>query len=139
MRVTVVTLGVRDLVRARTFYVDGMGLVVAKGSNDNITFLDGAGVVLALYGRDALAEDAHVPPTVTEGFSGVTLAWNVGSRAEVDQGIARAAAAGAKICKPAQEAFWGGYSGYFADPDGHAWEIAHNPFWKLDAAGAVSL
>ncbi len=138
MRVTVITLGVRDLASARAFYVDGMGLAASASSNEHISFLHG-GVVLALFGRDALAKDACLEPTESTGFSGVTLAWNVGSRAEVDQGLARAAAAGAKIQKPAAEAFWGGYSGYFADPDGHVWEIAHNPFWELDADGAVLL
>jgi catechol 2,3-dioxygenase-like lactoylglutathione lyase family enzyme len=137
-RLTVVTLGVRDLARARKFYIDGLGWKPAKGSNEHVTFFDMGGLVLSLFGREALAEDAHVP-SAGSGFGGITLAHNVADRAAVDRTLAAVEKAGAKILKPAQEAFWGGYSGYFADPDGHAWEVAHNPFWPLDAAGKPQL
>ena len=100
--------------------------------------MDAGGIVLALYRRKLLADDANVP-SEGSGFSGVTLARNVGSKAEVDGALEAAKKAGARILKPAQEVFWGGYSGYFADPDGHPWEVSYNPHWKLDAAGRVVL
>lgn len=137
-RLTVVTLGVRDLARARKFYVDGLGWKPAKGSNEHVTFFDMGGLVLSLFGRESLAEDANVP-SEGSGFGGVTLAHNVADRAAVDRTMAEVEKAGAKILKPAQETFWGGYSGYFADPDGNAWEVAHNPFWPLDAHGKPQL
>jgi uncharacterized glyoxalase superfamily protein PhnB len=101
-------------------------------------FVDAGGVVLALYRRKLLADDANLSPEGS-GFGGVTLARNVGSPAEVDAALDTAKKAGASILKPAQGAFWGGYSGYFADPDGHPWEVAYNPHWGLDAAGRVVL
>jgi catechol 2,3-dioxygenase-like lactoylglutathione lyase family enzyme len=137
-RLTVVTLGVRDLARARKFYVDGLGWKAAKGSNEHVTFFDMGGLVLSLFGRESLAEDASLPAEGS-GFSGITLAQNVADRAAVEKTLEDAARAGAKILKPAQETFWGGYSGYFADPDGNAWEVAHNPFWPLDAQGKPQL
>ena len=135
---TLVTLGVNDLAVSRRFYVDGLGFRPSSGGNEHICFFSMNGVVLSLYGRASLAEDAHLPAEGS-GFRGFTLAINMGSRAEVDEALARAERAGARILKPAQEVFWGGYSGYFADPDGNAWEIAHNPFWALDDAGRVVL
>ena len=137
-RVTVVTLGVADLARARAFYLDGLGWRAAAGSNEHITFIDAGGIVLALFGRAALAEDAHVD-AAGHGFRGVTLAHNVRSREAVDATLADTVRTDATLLKPAQEVFWDGYSGYFADPDGHAWEVAHNPFWELDEAGRVHL
>lgn len=131
LSLSVVTLGVRNIAAARSFY-EALGLTAAPGSNEHVTFFDANGVVLALYGRAALAEDAAVEDSET-GFAGVTLAWNVANETAVDNCMARAAAAGAMLVKPAQSAFWGGYHGYFADPDGHLWEVAHNPFWPLDA------
>jgi uncharacterized glyoxalase superfamily protein PhnB len=100
--------------------------------------MDAGGVVLALYRRKLLADDANIS-SEGSGFGGVTLARNVGSKKEVDTALDVAKKAGGAILKPAQEAFWGGYSGYFADPDGHLWEVAHNPHWKLDAKGRVVL
>ena len=100
--------------------------------------MDAGGVVLALYRRKPLADDANIP-SEGSGFGGATFARNVGSKAEVDAALDVAKTAGAAILKPAQEAFWGGYSGYFADPDGHPWEVAYNPHWKLDADGRVVL
>jgi catechol 2,3-dioxygenase-like lactoylglutathione lyase family enzyme len=137
-RLTVVTLGVSDLARSRRFYCEGLGFSPSSASNDHIVFLDAGGVVLALYRRDLLAKDAQLSPKGS-GFGGIALARNVRTKAEVDAALEAARRAGAKVLKPAQEAFWGGYSGYFADPDGHPWEVAYNPHWKLDAAGRVML
>jgi uncharacterized protein len=136
-RLTLVTLGVSDIPRARAFY-ETLGFRASRDSNAHVTFFDAGGVVFSLFGRAALAEDADVsdsPP----GFSGIALAHNVVSEAEVDRVLAEAVAAGARLVKPGQKAFWGGYSGYFADPDGHLWEVGHNPFWPLDGAGRLRL
>jgi catechol 2,3-dioxygenase-like lactoylglutathione lyase family enzyme len=137
-RLTVVTLGVGDLTRSRHFYCDGLGFHASSASNEHITFLDAGGLVLGLYPLELLAADANVT-TQGAGFGGITLARNVGSKREVDAALAGAKKAGATILKPAKLAFWGGYSGYFADPDGYPWEVAHNPHWTLDAGGKVRL
>lgn len=137
-RISLITLGVADIARSRRFYVDGLGWPASSASNADVVFIPAGGVVLALFGRKALAEDAHVA-AAGSGFSGVTLAHNVRTREDVDRALAQAVAAGATLLKPAQEVFWGGYSGYFADPDGHAWEVAHNPHFPLDAEGRVLL
>jgi hypothetical protein len=126
------------MARSRTFYCEGLGFRASGGSNESIVFMDAGGVVLALYRRKLLADDANMP-SEGSGFGGFTLARNVASRADVDAALDVAKRAGATIVKPAHEAFWGGYSGYFADPDGHAWEVAYNPHWKLDARGLVVL
>lgn len=136
-RLSLVTLGVADLARARAFY-ERMGFVASPASNDNVAFFKAGGVVLALFGRTALAHDAGVADTPS-GFSGVTLAHNVRSESEVDTVLAAAVVAGGRLVQPARRVFWGGFSGYFADPDGHLWEVAHNPFFPLDAQGAVAL
>lgn len=136
-RIGLVTLGVEDFARAKSFYM-AMGLRPSSASTDGISFFDIGTVVLALYGHAALAEDAGVPVTVP-GFRGVTLAWNVASEAEADAALAQAIACGARLVKPAQRVFWGGYSGYFADPDGHLWEVAYNPFFGLQPNGRVEL
>lgn len=136
-RLTLVTLGVADMVRARRFY-EALGLKASSASQESVTFFDAGGVVISLYGRAALAEDATVENS-TPGFSGISLAHNVASDAEVDAVIAEAVAAGGRVVKPGQKVFWGGYSGYFADPDGHLWEVAHNPFMPLNAAGHLTL
>ncbi len=136
-RVSLVTLGVADVAKARAFY-EALGFTASPASQDTVTFMDAGGVVLGLFGRDALAEDAHVADTGS-GFSGVTLAHNVRSEAEVDATLEHAKACGARILKPAQKVFWGGYSGYFADPDGHLWEVAYNPFFPFDEAGRLDL
>lgn len=136
-RVTLITLGVADMAQSRQFY-EALGFKASRESNDGVTFFDAGGVVLGLFGRAALAEDAHVPDRAS-GFPGVALAHNVSSDAEVDVVLAEAVAAGAKLLKPGQKVFWGGYSGYFSDPDGHLWEVAHNPFWPLDASGRIAL
>lgn len=125
-----VTLGVRDLARAVAFYKTGLGLPRMAFDSDSVAFFPLAGAWLGLYGRDALAEDAGVPPTGS-GFSGMALAHNVASRDDVDLLLAQVAAAGGRLVKPGQDMFWGGYSGYFADPDGHLWEVAWNPFMQV--------
>ena len=136
-RISIVTLGVADIAKARAFY-ERLGFTASKASNENVCFMQLGGLVLSLYGRAALAEDAQVSDTAI-GFSGITLAHNCRSEAAVDTAIAHAVACGATLKKPAQKVFWGGYSGYFADPDGHLWEVAHNPFAPLDAEGRVQL
>ena len=124
--ITIITLGVIDLQRAINFYEKGLGLP-RKNESDSIAFFDMSGTMLALYPRDELAEDITISPEGT-GFQGFTLAHNVASPEEVDMTLAEAVAAGAELVKPGQAAFWGGYSGYFKDPDGFYWEVAHNPF-----------
>ena len=136
-RLSLITLGVGDVARARKFY-EALGFKAGAASQESVTFLDAGGVVLVLYGRGPLAEDATVPDSAP-GFSGIALAHNARSEADVDAALAAAVAAGARLIKPAAKAFWGGYSGYFADPDGHLWEVAHNPYFKLDADGRVAL
>ncbi len=127
-RISMVTLGVRDLAKAVAFYQEGLGLPRME-SPPEVAFFTLDGTWLGLYGREALAADASVPEAGS-GFAGVALAHNVASEAEVDALLAQAVAAGATLVKPGQKAPWGGYSGYFADPDGHLWEVAHNPhFW----------
>ena len=136
-RLSLVTLGVADLGRARRFYEDGLGW---KRGNDNPdgAFYQMRGGILALWARTARAADARVADTGA-AFGGVALAYNARSKAEVDAVLAEAEAAGARLLKPAEDVFWGGYSGYFADPDGHVWEVAWNPFWRIDADGRVAL
>jgi catechol 2,3-dioxygenase-like lactoylglutathione lyase family enzyme len=138
-RLTVITLGVDDIARARRFYCEGLGWTAGAGSSEDIVFIPVGHLVLALYPRQLLAEDAGLAAGARGGFDGVTLAQNVHSKAEVDAALAQAAAAGARISRPAQEVFWGGYSGYFVDPDGHAWEVAYNPHWGLSPDGRVLL
>lgn len=137
-RMTAVTLGVADLQRARRFYEKGLGWSASLESNKDVVFFQANGLVIALWGRADLAKDANVADD-GEGFSGIALAHNARSREEVDAVLAKAGHAGARILKPGQETFWGGYAGYFADPDGHMWEVAWNPFWPLDDAGNVKL
>lgn len=126
-----------DVARARAFY-EALGFKAARQSEEAVAFFDAGGVILALFGRAALAEDATLSDSAP-GFSGVALAHNARSEAEVEKVLAQAVAAGAKLVKSARKAFWGGYSGYFADPDGHLWEVACNPYFRLDEAGRVAL
>lgn len=129
-KIGLVTLGVRDLKRALVFYRDGLGWPTYKYNPEaDVVFFSLEGTWLALYPRDKLAEDAQVPDG--QGFGGITLAHNEPSPEKVDAVYAQAIEAGAKAIKPPSKAFWGGYSGYFADPDGHMWEIAFNPFMDL--------
>ena len=136
-RLTLITLGVSDVGRSRAFY-EALGFNAGRASEDSVTFFPAGGVVLALFGRAALAEDATLPDS-EPGFSGVALAHNARSEAEVEAVRKEAVAAGAKLVKSARKAFWGGYSGYFADPDGHLWEVAYNPYFRLDEQGRVAL
>ena len=135
-RVSVITLGVRDLARSRSFY-EGLGWRTRAGPGDDVVFFQAGGMVVALWDRARLAEDSGVRDA--GGWGGVTLAHNVASPAEVDAVIERARAAGATIARAGAETFWDGYSGVFVDPDGHPWEVAHNPRWTLAEDGAVRL
>lgn len=127
-RISMITLGVRDLAASVKFYEQGLGLP-RRESPPEVAFFTLNGTWLGLYARSALAEDATVSPEGS-GFEGFTLSHNVPSETEVDIVIGEALAAGATLVKPAQKVFWGGYAGYFKDPDGHLWEVAHNPhFW----------
>ena len=128
-RISMVTLGVRDLTRSIEFYEKGLGFPRLE-SAEEVAFFTLDGTWLGLYGRDALAEDATVSPDGS-GFEAITLAHNVGSEAEVGEVIGQAVAAGAALVKGPERAAWGGYSGYFKDPDGHLWEVAFNPFFWI--------
>jgi catechol 2,3-dioxygenase-like lactoylglutathione lyase family enzyme len=135
-RVSLVTLGVADLRRARDFY-EALGWRTGAEPDADVVFFQSGGMVLALWDRTSLAEDSGVEDA--GGYGGITLAHNVSSPAEVDAVIAEAETAGATIARRPAETFWGGYSGIFLDPDGHPWEVAHNPRWTLTADGSVRL
>jgi len=135
-RLSVVTLGVDDLKRARAFY-EALGWETGAAPDDDVVFFQAGGLIVALWSRESLAEDSAVEDT--GGWGGITLAHNVGSPADVDAVIAEAEAAGATIGRPGAATFWGGYSGVFIDPDGHPWEVAHNPHWTLREDGSVQL
>jgi predicted lactoylglutathione lyase len=135
-RLSLVTLGVRDLERARRFY-EALGWTSGAAPADDVAFFQTGCMIVALWGRDQLAEDTVVEDS--GGWGGVTLAYNARSPADVDAVLAEAEAAGATIPRRGAETFWGGYSGVFIDPEGHAWEVAHNPHWTLREDGAVSL
>jgi catechol 2,3-dioxygenase-like lactoylglutathione lyase family enzyme len=135
-RVSLITLGVGDLARSRRFY-EVLGWSTSAGPEDDVIFFQAGGSVLALWDRAKLAEDSGVEDG--GGWGGVTLAHNVRSPEEVDAIMQQAEKAGATIARPAAETFWGGYSGAFVDPDGHPWEIAHNPGWTLHEDGSISL
>ncbi len=134
---TVVTLGVIDFDRSVRFYRDGLKFPPPVLAGDTTAFFKLNNIILSLYPRHLLAEDATVPETGS-GFSGITLAHNVDTETEVDALLREAQAAGGTVVKPAQKVFWGGYSGYFKDPDGHLWEVAHNPFWQRNADGTMT-
>jgi uncharacterized protein len=137
-RAHIVTLGVADLAASRAFY-ERLGWPVSPASNENIVWFSLDGTKLGLFPADALAADAGVPAENKPGFRGVTLAINLGSREEVDAAFAHALKAGASEVKQPTEAEWGGYSGYFADPDGHLWELAHNPFTGFEPDGSLQM
>ena len=130
-RISIITLGVSDLPRSVKFYRDGLGLTLYDENTESIAFFQNKGTWLALYPRAALAADVGIP-TEGSGFSGVTLAHNLRTKEEVDELLQVAVDAGATLVKPAQDTFWGGYSGYFSDPDGYLWEIAWNPFFWIE-------
>jgi catechol 2,3-dioxygenase-like lactoylglutathione lyase family enzyme len=135
-RVSLITLGVSDLARARGFY-EALGWTTGAAPEDDVVFFPAGGMIVALWDRARLAEDSGVQDG--GGWGGVTLAYNVRSPAEVDAAIEEARAGGASIPREPGETFWGGYSGVFVDPDGHPWEVAHNPHWTVEEDGSVSL
>ncbi|MEO6887128.1 MAG: VOC family protein [Jatrophihabitantaceae bacterium] len=137
--ISLVTLGVGD-VPASTHFYQSLGFELSPASvQGTVSFFRTGGGLLGLYGADDLAADAHAQPRTETGFRGVTLAINVDSPAAADAALEAARVAGATIPKPAEATEWGGYSGYFADPDGHLWEVAHNPDWPLDEQGLPQL
>ena len=131
-----ITLGVADLAKSRAFY-ESLGWQSSASPDDDVVFFQSGGMVFALWDRAQLAEDSCV--TDQGGWGGITVAHNVGSPAEVDDVIATAEQAGATVGRRGAETFWGGYSGVFLDPDGHPWEVAHNPFWTRSASGDITL
>ena len=135
-RVSLITLGVADVARSRTFY-EALGWHTGGAPGDDVFFFQAGGMVLAVWDRARLAEDSGVSDT--GGWGGITLAHNVRSPAEVDAVIEEARAAGATIPRAGAETFWGGYSGMFLDPDGHPWEVAHNPRWTIEADGSLRI
>ena len=137
-KLNIVTLGVADLKRARDFYEHGLGWKASSVSGEQIAFFQLGGMVLALYPVDELAADAMQKPDGT-GFRGLTLAQNVAAKEDVAAALRHAEQAGGRVVKPAQDVFWGGHSGYFADPDGHLWEVAWNPYFTLNERGEVIL
>ncbi|MEL6460458.1 MAG: VOC family protein [Cyanobacteria bacterium J06621_15] len=137
-QLSIVTLGVKDLQRSLKFYKDGLGWKPSNASNENITFFQMGGVVFSLYPRDKLAEDVKIKPD-GDGFSGITLAYNAKDKTEVDNVLKQVESLGAKIVKKAEKVFWGGYSGYFSDFDGHLCEVAWNPFFEFDESNNLVL
>jgi catechol 2,3-dioxygenase-like lactoylglutathione lyase family enzyme len=135
-RVSLVTLGVGDLARARAFY-EAVGWRTGAAPDDDVVFFQAGGMIVALWDRASLADDSGV--TNGGGWGGVTFAYNTRSPAEVDSVIEEARSAGGRIAREPGETFWGGYSGVFVDPDGHPWEVAHNPRWTINDDGSVSL
>lgn len=131
-QLSMVTIAVDDLDAATIFYQDGLGFPLAEHSNENISFFELDGSWLALYPREALAQDIGIDDPDRTGFSGITLAHNTDSKEDVDAFIEQAREAGAEVIKEPQEVFWGGYSSYFKDIDGHIWEVAYNPFFSPD-------
>jgi len=136
-RISIITLGVADLDRSVRFYRDGLGFPTNAGAGATIAFFRTGGTRLALYPRDRLAEDIAPAIKAAGGFGGITLAHNVRTRAEVAEVLALAERAGGRIVKPAQDVFWGGHSGYFADPDGHHWEVAWGPMFGFEPDGSL--
>lgn len=132
-----ITLGVADLARSRAFY-KALGWQESSASQEAIAFYQAGSLAFALFQREALAEDANVP-AAGSGFAGFTLAHNVASEAAVLALLDEAVAAGAMLVRPADKVFWGGFRGYFADPDGFLWEVCYNPFMTLEANGALRL
>jgi predicted lactoylglutathione lyase len=136
-RVSLVTLGVADLKRSREFY-ERLGWRRSMAKAEGVVFFQAGGMALALFPRQELAKDANVTPQ-GDGFRAISLAYNARHRAEVNSVLEEAEAAGAKLVKPAQDAFWGGYSGYFSDPDGFLWEVAWNPSFAMAEDGSIRI
>ncbi|MCJ8279339.1 MAG: VOC family protein [Rivularia sp. ALOHA_DT_140] len=137
-KLNIVTLGVKDLERSLKFYKDGLEWKPSSASNENIAFFQMGGVVFSLYPLEKLAEDVKINSDGS-GFSGITLAYNAKDEAEVDEVLKKVECLGATIVKKAEKVFWGGYSGYFADFDGHLWEVAWNPFFEFDESDNLVL
>ena len=137
-KLNLITLGVADFAKAVDFYENGLGWKKSSASVDELAVFPLGGIVLALHPRIALAEDATVDPSGT-GFSGITLSYNARNEEEVDNVLKKVESFGGRIIKPAQKVYWGGYSGYFKDPDGHLFEVAYNPFWELDENDNLNL
>jgi uncharacterized protein len=135
-RVSLITLGVRDLARARAFY-EALGWTTNAGPDDDVVFFQAGGMIVSLWDRAQLAEDTGVEDP--GGWGGITPAYNTRSEAEVDAVLEEVAAAGGTVLRAGAPTFWGGYSGAFADPEGHAWEVAHNPHWTIGEDGSVHL
>ncbi len=135
-RLSLVTLGVADLARARSFY-EALGWTSNSKPEHGVVFFEAGGMIVGLWSREELAKDCEIDDT--GGFGGIALAHNVGSPEEVDAVLAEAERAGATITRAGAATFWGGYSGVFLDLDGHPWEVAHNPYWSLGEDGSVSL
>lgn len=136
-RVSIITLGVANLERSREFY-ERLGWRRSMAKAEGIVFFQAGGMAFALFPREDLAKDANVAAEGS-GFMGISLAYNTRNRAEVDSTLNEAEAAGATVVKPAREAFWGGYSGYFSDPDGFLWEVAWNPGFQMAADGSIRI
>jgi hypothetical protein len=137
-RVTLVTLCVGDIARSAAFY-EALGFRRKARGAEGVAFFEAGGVILSLWTAAEMAKDAGIAAGEMAGFRGVALAWNCASPEEVDSATARAAVAGAAILRQPQKVFWGGYTSYFADPDGHVWEIAHNPGFPLSEDGRLLL
>lgn len=137
-KLSLITLGVDDFDRAINFYEKGLGWKKSSASHSDIAFFPLGGIVLSLYPRKLLANDATVNEAGA-GFSGITISYNAKSEKEVDQVLKQVEKLGATIIKAAEKVFWGGYTGYFKDPDGHLFEVAHNPFWEFDSNDNVIL
>jgi hypothetical protein len=135
-RLSLVTLGVTNLARSRGFY-EALGWRTGAAPDDEVVFFQASCMIVALWDRASLAEDSAV--TDSGGWGGITLAYNARSPEEVDAVLAEAEQAGATVGRPGAETFWGGYSGVFLDPEGHAWEVAHNPHWTIADDGSVRL
>jgi len=135
-RISLITLGVDDLTRSRAFYEAGLGWSSAAAS-EGVVFYQLPGIALALFGREDLAHDCRHP--IDGRFSGLTIAINERTEADVDAVLSQARDAGGTVLKPAEHTEWGGYSGYFADPDGHVWEVAVNPAWTINSDGTLTI
>jgi predicted lactoylglutathione lyase len=135
-RLSLITLGVSDLARSRAFY-EALGWTTGAAADDDVVFFQAGCMVIALWSRESLAEDSAVEDN--GGWGGITLAYNTRSPEEVDSVIEEARSAGGAITREPGETFWGGYSGMFCDPDGHPWEVAHNPHWEITDDGSVRI
>jgi uncharacterized protein len=137
-RLTLLTLCVADLARSMAFY-ESLGFRRRSRKAEGVAFFDAGGVILSLWSASEMAKDAGITVEGKSGFRDVSLAWNVASPEEVERAMARAASAGARILRKPAKVFWGGYTGYFADPDDHIWEVAHNPTFPLSEDGRLTL